>query len=99
MSLIFCPECKARISSLAPNCPSCGCPIATRREAMSAGTQITTTQQTAKRFKSGMMIGAVFVAAGFAMSFNDYPEAGPALIGFGLLIYLVSRFKAWWNNG
>ena len=28
MSLINCPECKKNISEKAPNCPTCGCPIA-----------------------------------------------------------------------
>lgn len=27
MSLIACPECTKQVSSFAPNCPGCGCPI------------------------------------------------------------------------
>jgi hypothetical protein len=33
MSLIACPECTKQISSFAPYCPGCGCPIKTSTEA------------------------------------------------------------------
>jgi hypothetical protein len=100
MSLIRCPECKTEISSLAPNCPKCGCPVAKRRDIEAAGTQITTTQQTAKKFKGHMLIGGAICCLGVVlMVSNDYSPAGAGFFLVGIVWYAVARARAWWNNG
>jgi hypothetical protein len=35
MSLITCPECTKQVSSFAPHCPGCGCPIKASGETIS----------------------------------------------------------------
>lgn len=100
MSLIDCPECKSQISSLAPNCPKCGCPIASRGEAAAAGTQITTTQQTAKKFKRHMLIGGTICCLGIILMVSDsYKLQGTATFLAGLVWYGIARSRSWWNNG
>lgn len=101
MSLIACPECKTQISSLAPNCPKCGNPIANHAEAEAAGTQITTTQQTAKRFKAHMLIGLALCVGGVMMiaARSEYSHFGSIAFIIGLIWFLVARARAWWNNG
>ena len=92
MPLIQCPECLAEISSLAPNCPKCGAPIAS---------QVITTQQTARKFKGHMLIGALLCCLGVILIVapDEYTPGGALLFLIGLVWFLVARARAWWNNG
>jgi hypothetical protein len=101
MSLISCPECKSQISSLAPNCPKCGCPVSGLGEATAAGTQIITTQQTAKKFKRHMLIGGALCCAGIVVIISKTENSllGTGTFLIGLIWYLAARTRAWWNNG
>lgn len=101
MAMIICSECKNRVSSLAANCPKCGNPIADRAETIAAGTRITTTQQTAKKFKQHMLIGGGICCLGVVLmvSKSDYSPMGAGAFLIGLVWYLVARSRAWWNNG
>jgi len=101
MSLINCSECGNQVSSLAANCPKCGNPIAARADTIAAGTQVTTTQQTAKKFKRHMLIGGGICCLGVVLlvSKSDYSPLGVLVFIVGLAWYFVARSRAWWNNG
>lgn len=101
MALIECSECGNSVSSLSASCPKCGNPIAARADTLAAGTQITTTQQTAKKFKRHMLIGGAICCVGvvLAVSKSDYSPLGGAVFLAGLVWYLAARIRAWWNNG
>jgi len=101
VALINCSECGNQVSSLAANCPKCGNPVATRAETIAAGTQVTTTQQTAKKFKRHMLIGGAICCLGVVLvvSKSDYSPMGGLVFVAGLVWYLVARSRAWWNNG
>jgi uncharacterized membrane protein YvbJ len=101
MSLIACPECQTQISSLALNCPKCGCPIARRADISAAGTPIVTTQATAKKFKGHMLIATSLCCIGviIVVSKTEYSPLGSAAFLIGLVWFITARARAWWNNG
>lgn len=100
MSLINCSECGNQVSSLAANCPKCGNPIAARAETIAAGTQVTTTQQTAKKFKQNMLIGGAICCLGIILIMSeDLKIHGVVTFLVGIIWYLTARARAWWNNG
>mgnify|MGYP003439999925 CR=1 FL=1 len=98
MSLIDCQECNTQVSSLAAACPHCGAPISQRSDAIAAATPITTTQQTAKRFKGGMLAGAALLIAGVVTVIAGEPIGGMIAL-LGLIVYIAYRIKAWWHHG
>jgi len=106
MALTTCPECGHQVSDTASSCPSCGAPLgAARREAQAAGTQITTTQDTAKRFKLQQLLSLGAIVLGFIIGISsmDNPESSAPAIG-GLFIlggfvwYVVTRVRIWWHH-
>jgi uncharacterized membrane protein YvbJ len=100
MALIDCGECGNQVSSMAATCPKCGNPIAARAETIAAGTQVTTTQQTAKKFKQSMLIGGALCCLGVVLMVSDNLKPhGLVTFMAGLIWYLVARARAWWNNG
>jgi uncharacterized membrane protein YvbJ len=101
MGLINCSECGTQVSSMAAACPKCGNPVANRADAEAAGTQITTTQQTAKKFKAHMLIGLAFCVGGVIMILTrtEYSPLGSIAFVIGLIWFIVARARAWWSNG
>ena len=107
MALTTCPECGNQVSDTASSCPSCGAPLgAARREAQAAGTQIITTQDTAKRFKLQQLlsVGAIILGLILVFSSGDNPEESSAP-AFGVLFilggfvwYVVTRVRIWWHH-
>lgn len=52
MSLIACPECTKQVSSFAPNCPGCGCPIKASGETKASEAQRVTIEDVHMEFGS-----------------------------------------------
>jgi DNA-directed RNA polymerase subunit RPC12/RpoP len=96
MELIPCAACEKRISQMATSCPNCGHPVVA---APPARPEIQTVEQTSKRFKAGQLVGAAMLLWSFvACSAGNYYATSWILV-LGLVIWLVSRTGAWWNNG
>ena len=70
MPLINCPECNHECSSTATACPKCGYPITNAADAMAVGTQITTIQETSKRFKIHLIGAWALFITGIIMTFG-----------------------------
>ena len=91
MALIQCPECKKQVSDEVSACPF-------RGKLRSQATKTITIQQTEKRWKVLKLISiAIIITSIFVIS-----EIGPAglfLTLLGIILSLVGRFGAWWNNG
>ena len=106
MAMITCSECGSGVSSLAAACPKCGNPIAEAPVVKSTGTQITTVQATAKRFKmhklfaAVMFFGGLFVMMGSAPGLGSTGMAiGSLLVVAGIVLYIVARARTWWHHG
>lgn len=103
MALIKCSECGNDVSSNAATCPRCGNPIAQASEAKAVGTQITTTQATAKKFKGQQLIATVLCIAG-VITIIGGEAAGTKTIGsliflLGIILFIVARVRSWWHHG
>ena len=105
MALINCKECNHSVSSTAATCPNCGAPVATANETRAAGQQITTMQETSKKFKlhylacmAVIVIGIVW-GIGSAQNPDSEPSGIPVLmVTVGFIWYLVTRFRVWWHH-
>jgi len=112
-NLVNCPDCGRQISRLAPNCPGCGRPM---NQLGTAQVQPTTMiEQTSKRYKKQMAIGAVIFGLGLIVAFvgialgmhTDWdipPEHPVAIVGalmvvIGLAISGVAAIRGWWHHG
>lgn len=91
MALIQCPECKKEVSDEVSACPFCGKPRSQERV-------IVTIEQTIKRWKSLHLLSVLTIIVGF-ISVHWIGPTGFLFCFFGLALYFVSRFGAWWNNG
>ncbi len=106
MALISCGECNHEVSDKAEACPKCGAPIAAAREAVAAGTQIKTVQETSKKFKLQTLISVSLIIIGFVwnITVSDTPQSesseipGRVIIVIGLVWYVVNRFRIWWHH-
>jgi hypothetical protein len=109
MSLIPCPDCGRDVSDVAPTCPQCGRPIAKAIAVQAVGESLITTQGTSKRLKAQALLS--LVAAGFGVGFvllyNAMEPAdrsqlllgsGEWLIGLGIMWYLITELRIWWNH-
>ena len=108
MSLLNCPDCNHEVSDAAPACPNCGRPMGPESDAV--GTQLTTTQETAKKFKLQGILSVLTFAVGSTwlyVVFNRPPTEGPnsdtvipvVLIFVSMIWYIVNRIRAWWHHG
>lgn len=105
MPLIACPECDANVSTAAPACPSCGHPVGRRGR----GGKITTTQQTAKKWKLCGLVGFLAFVTGFVLlvvgiNSTGQPAPGPIVGGVfliigGLGLAIFGKLAAWWFHG
>lgn len=91
MALIQCPECKKEVSDEVSACPFCGKP-------RSQAKIIVTIEQTSKKWKVLTLISILtIVASVFVIS--EIGPTGLLLTFFGILLHIISRIGAWWNNG
>ncbi len=88
--LMDCPDCSARISRRAANCPNCGCPV-------SANVQ--TIEKTAKRYKWGMLIGGLIMLISAIGCASGMPDGAAVGFFFGFLILALAKINAWWQHG
>lgn len=107
MALINCPECNREISSSAATCPGCGTPIAAAADTLATGTQTTTIQETAKKFKLHLLgawalfIGGwiwIFKAVGAAKDGIEPPGYVGLPVVIGFLWWVVTKFRIWWHH-
>jgi uncharacterized membrane protein YvbJ len=107
MALITCSECGNAVSSNAAACPKCGNPIAEAPVVKSTGTQITTVQSTAKRFKMHKLIAVAMFFCGLLVAIAS-GQGGPTSTGImigsllalaGIVLYIVARARTWWHHG
>ncbi|WP_430009870.1 hypothetical protein [Methylophaga lonarensis] len=107
MALIDCPECSRKVSDSAPSCPGCGCLISSKHESRAAGTQLTTVQETSKKFKFHMLLAVAAIGAGLVMLMaagesTDPDESSAAMGGLlftgGIFWYFVTRIRIWWHH-
>ncbi|MDY0117646.1 MAG: zinc ribbon domain-containing protein [Sulfurimonadaceae bacterium] len=110
MALIECPECKNQVSEYALTCPNCGTPIARTEENKSDGDAHSTKQELNKKFKLYTIISSVLFWVGiivFLINFKNNNEsndlkvvmiASASLAIIGLVWYLVTKVRTWWNN-
>jgi uncharacterized membrane protein YvbJ len=103
MALIKCSECGNDVSSNAATCPRCGNPIARAAETGAVGTQIVTTQVTAKKFKAHQLIAMLLCIIGvitiIAAHESSTTGVGALIFGLGLILYFVARVRSWWHHG
>lgn len=102
MSIITCDECGGRVSDKAASCPHCGGPIALRDEISQPETTI---QSTSKGLKAHNGLALILVCIGFLVMFvpiaageEEPPAIGSVLFVAGLVWYIVTRFRIWWNH-
>ncbi len=105
MALINCSECSTEVSDKAESCPKCGAPISGAREAIAAGAQIKTVQETSKKFKLQTLISVSLIIVGIVWLFtissepNNESSGIPGLLIFiGLVWYVINRFRIWWHH-
>ncbi|MEW4982176.1 MAG: hypothetical protein AB1Y26_02940 [Cycloclasticus sp.] len=108
MALINCPDCNNQVSTSAVACPQCGAPIAEAKQSKAAGVELTTVQETSKKFKTHIIISAVMFWGGLISIFskagnpNRVAEEGlnyPVLfVSLGLVWYVVTKLRVWWHH-
>ncbi len=102
MALVKCDECGREVSSKAATCPQCGNPIVAAVDVIATGTPLTTTQSTAKKFKSHMLWATALCSVGVGMLVSDdasWKPWGAALFLIGIAWFFVTRFRTWWHHG
>jgi hypothetical protein len=102
MALIPCTACDNQISEMAAACPKCGHPTDTDSPATSDGlppARVVTVEQTSKKYKAGQLVGGAMVCASAVACTASEPGTSAILLVLGMVVYLGSRFGAWWNNG
>lgn len=116
--IIYCPECENECSDKAPACPKCGHPLQTQPvqftpiQQLQQATQqqpqhIQTTQQTSKKWKSGILIGTAMMLLSPCFCFgggtpkdnSSIVIVGSILFLCGLGVYSYSGIAAWWHHG
>jgi hypothetical protein len=99
MALIECPECRAQISDKAPTCIKCGAPVAVATSNPAAPIPaVVTTQQTAKKYKLGQVIGSVLVLGGVVSCSSQDMGSSAVFFLVGGVVYFGSVFGAWWDH-
>ena len=89
MPLISCPECRREVSSKAPTCPSCGCPLAAQ-----------TIEATAKQWKAAQLVCAIFAIVGVIVAVSrGGGYAGGIMLVAGIGGFVAARMAAWWHHG
>jgi hypothetical protein len=96
MPLIQCPDCGTSISDRAVACVKCGAPV--ENPASTPRPRVTTTQQTAKRYKGAQLIGGGLLCLGIVLGLANQPIFGSTVGALGLAVYLFARIAAWWNH-
>ncbi len=99
MALINCPECDKKISDAAAACPECAYPINGKQ----SGKRVQTIEQTGKQWKLGQLGGGLMIIFGiFSFMVNagssEPSSTGALLLFFGLIVYVGSKFGAWWHH-
>jgi hypothetical protein len=111
MALVQCRDCQAPVSTGAPACPKCGCPVDATGTIQTGTKKTQLVEKTAKRYKGMTVVAVIALITGVVMMFSggatDVTSGSPrAAFGFGMLIVIVSlvalfviRLVAWWKHG
>ena len=112
MAIIACRECGNNVSNQAATCPHCGVAVAILRESTAAGTNIVSTQETAKKFKVRMILsfvcffvgglGVILMFYGIQNGITDrmafFVVAGLFFLLIGAYLYISTKIKIWWHH-
>ncbi len=90
MPLTNCPDCGAQVSSQAPACASCGCPITAPR--------VMTIEKTGKKLKAAQIVAVLISLAGLATCCGG-SEHGAIGFVLGIVVFIVVKILAWWKHG
>lgn len=93
MALLKCKECKQEISSRAPACPHCGCPLSTIKGI-------------SKKLKSHVVLSSIIFWIGLIWLFAIIRQAKdlsdmvgpPILIAASLAWYVITKVRIWWHR-
>lgn len=103
MALRSCPDCgNNMVSDKAPTCPICGCPMHTTTTVSNPG-RVQQVEQTGKKYKLGILIGACIWLGGCAAPCSQSkPEDSAGMIalsGLGFVVMVVFKIMGWWHHG
>jgi DNA-directed RNA polymerase subunit RPC12/RpoP len=100
MAIINCFECGKEVSDKAATCPNCGVAIAVKAAALAHEKKLTTTQLTSKNLKLHQLIWFFVFLVGLIMAMNQQDDgvAAGGLMLLGILGWIVTRVRIWWNH-
>ena len=88
MALISCPECKTQVSDRAVSCPSCGCPISSTRQTVSASAPASVVT-VSKSQGSYIILAVLFGAFGFHNFYAGHVASGAIKLFVFLLAFVA----------
>ena len=97
MSLIKCPDCSNEVSDIAETCPNCGRPVLN-----STGTNVSTIEETSKKFKLGRLLSLTIMCLSaiilFAGAKGNVLLIAAIAFFLGFFWYLINKIKIWWHH-
>jgi len=102
MAMMACPECGKDVSSMAPACPGCGCPI----NAPKTQEHVQTIEQTGKSNKAVTVVCFLVILFGALYSIPQCGRlgqgvegwTGPVIMGVGVIVYMINKISIWWHH-
>ena len=103
MALINCGECSHEVSDRAESCPKCAAPISGALDAVAAGTQVKTIEETSKKFKLQSLLSIFLMLLSILIATNSDGSEGTMRLAAWLLVigftwYLVNKCRVWWHH-
>lgn len=101
MALVKCKECGKKVSNKADVCVECGYPLSKNKN---GSEEIKTQQKTRKSLKLQLLLSKIMMILGFALAYGySQMEDDKAIIYVyvlvaGIILYIVSKVRIWWNH-
>ena len=102
MALVKCKECGKKVSNKADVCVECGYPLSKNKK--NSSEEIKTQQKTRKSLKLQLLLSKVMMIMGFGLTYyyskleDDKVEIYLWVFVAGIILYLVSKVRIWWNH-